>query len=59
MQDVEREMKRINSDVAKLREVYGIEQMTLEQRAERWRKKQALIAEQIAAVSRMPKWMIK
>lgn len=53
MEDYEQELKRINAEVAELRLLYGMEHITLEQRAERYQMKQA-----IATVRPPPKWNI-
>lgn len=54
MEDYEQELKRINAEVAELRRIYGMEHITLEQRAERYKKDQ----QAIATVRPPPKWNI-
>lgn len=54
MEDYEQELARIDDEVAQLRQLYGMEQVTLEQRAERYERKQALLA----TVRPAPKWNI-
>ena len=54
MEDYEQELARINDEVAELRLLYGMERLTLEQRAERYKMQQALLA----TVRPTPKWNI-
>lgn len=54
MEDYEQELARINDEVAELRLLYGMERLTLEQRAERYKMKQAMLA----TVRPTPKWNI-
>lgn len=54
MEDYEQELARINDEVAELRLLYGMEYITLEQRAERYERQQAMHA----TVRPAPRWNI-